>query len=144
MVRVTVELVSAIDASRSRVLGVAEISLIAVAPGGARGTYDVWLSKGGRQRNATWKTGRVDDFPRKRFGGWDLLYLALRNILAARHARPSADLGISNPDTGPIAGRDDDVIWIIKPGPEPAESAPAPDQNSGTAKSAEPVLGDRS
>lgn len=62
MIRVTVELVSAIDASRNRV-----------------------LSKAGQAVSQVWRKGRVEGFPRKNRGGWDLLFLALRACVGDRN-----------------------------------------------------------
>jgi hypothetical protein len=38
------------------------------------------------QDNILWKTGRVEDFPRKRLLGWDLLYRALHATVGDRNA----------------------------------------------------------
>lgn len=48
------------------------------------GNYEVTLSRRG---NATslWKLGRVEGFPRKRLGGYDLLFRALREIVGGRN-----------------------------------------------------------
>ena len=88
MIRVTVELVSAIDPSRSRVLGVAEIAndgAHSVATDGQRGAYTVRLSKWAPKLKETWKTARVSDFDRVKRGPWDLLYLALRACVGKRN-----------------------------------------------------------
>lgn len=86
MIRITVELVSAISADRNETLGVAEISNV----GGtvSRGNYFVRLSKRGRsfrRFGEPFRTGVVEGFPRKRLGGWDLLYLALRECVGDRN-----------------------------------------------------------
>jgi hypothetical protein len=44
----------------------------------------VTLSKWGRP-DQVWKKGEVKGFPRTRLGAWDLLYLALRNIVGSRN-----------------------------------------------------------
>ena len=47
------------------------------------GNYRVRLSKRG-QPTVRWRDGRVEGFRRKRYGAWDLLYLALRACLGGR------------------------------------------------------------
>lgn len=88
MIRVTVELVSAVSPKRNKVLGVAYLTndlKTSVASRGALGAYDVKLSKWAPKEKEIWKEGRVDNFDRKKRGGWDLLYLALRNIVGRRN-----------------------------------------------------------
>jgi len=88
MIRITVELVSAIDPSRNKVLGVAEIAndgKTSAGTKGALGSYTVRLSKWAPKLNQTWKTCRVEGFDRKNRGSWDLLYLALKNIVGRRN-----------------------------------------------------------
>jgi hypothetical protein len=102
MIRVTVELVSAVSPSRNRVLGIAEIANNGertVATGGQQGDYlvklddpeesydfAVTLSKMEPKQTQTWKRGEVRGFDRKRKGAWDLLYLALRAIVGGRNS----------------------------------------------------------
>lgn len=84
MIRITVQLVSAIHPDRSRLLGIAEIS----NDGGGTlevSNYDVRLSKWAPKEKQTWKRGKVTGFDRKRRGVWDLFYIALRNILGDRN-----------------------------------------------------------
>lgn len=87
MIRVTVELVSAINPARSKVLGVAVISndgeKTAVKP--ARGNYNFALSMRAPFTNRVWKSGSIEEFPRKRLGGWDLLYRVLRAAVGERN-----------------------------------------------------------
>ena len=83
MIKVTVELISAIDPSRNRHLGTAFIS------NDGKGTpsvadYNVSLSKRGLPKSV-WKSGRVRGFKRLKLGAWDLLYLALRNTVGDRN-----------------------------------------------------------
>ncbi len=88
MIRVTVELVSAISPDRSKVLGVAEITNdgeLSNQTGGNKGGYDIRLSKWAPKLKETWKRGRVENFDRQKRGSWDLLYLALRNIVGYRN-----------------------------------------------------------
>ena len=88
MIRITVELISAVHPSRSRVLGIAEIANdgeTSRASNGARGSYTVRLSKRAPYTRQTWKAGRVEDFPRRRLGAWDLLYRALRATVGDRN-----------------------------------------------------------
>ena len=112
MIRVTMELVSAITPERSRLLGVGIIA------NDGKGTakicnYDAAFSKGqphitledaARLRTSAtmgnkdvWRRGRVESFDRVRYGGWDLVCLALLSaigpergmrILAGTRARP--------------------------------------------------------
>lgn len=95
MIRVTVELVSARDSSRDRLLGVAHICRL------DRGVYHGRLSKWAPKTSEQWKAGRVgipDDhldqgvlegtivgFDDVHRGAWDLLFLALRAIVGARN-----------------------------------------------------------
>lgn len=95
MIRVTVELVSAIHPDRSRILGVAEIAndnVTSAATDGARGSYTVKLSKWAPKLDQTWKRARVEDFDRERRGPWDLLFLALQACVGSRNqdAAPAA------------------------------------------------------
>lgn len=91
MIRVTVELVSAIDPIRNRVLGVAEIVNDGVRireTGGKRGSYIVRLSQWAPSLTRTWRKGRIGDFDRRQRGPWDLLFLALRTTVGARNPDP--------------------------------------------------------
>jgi hypothetical protein len=83
VIRVTVELLSARD-GHSEILGVGYISNDGTGTT-ARGNYDVRLMRRG-QDNILRETGRVEDFPRKRLLGWDLLYRALRATVGERNA----------------------------------------------------------
>ena len=88
MIRVTVELISAIDEKRSRLLGVATIGndlRESVASNGAMGSYDYRLSKWYPKNNQTWKVGQVSGFNRKTRGAWDLLYMVLRDAVGNRN-----------------------------------------------------------
>jgi hypothetical protein len=49
-----------------------------------KGNYDVRLLKWG-DSGKVWKEGRVKGFPRLSRGPWDLLYLALKNIVEDRN-----------------------------------------------------------
>jgi len=99
VIKITVELVSAVSRDRDRLLGVGIISNV----GGdeARGDYHVSLSKMAPKERQAWKTGTVTltdiadmldtfegdvtNFDRVRRGCWDLLYLALRPLVGARN-----------------------------------------------------------
>lgn len=88
MIKVTVELVSAIHPSRNRILGIGYLANDGHETGrtsGARGSYDVTLGKRQPKENQIWKKGRVESFPRRARGCWDLLYLALKGIVAERN-----------------------------------------------------------
>lgn len=85
MIRVTVELVSAVTGKTST-LGIMKISndvLKTHQTQGWLGDYNASLStKGGRR---FWKSARVVDFPRKRLLAWDLLYRVLREVVGSRN-----------------------------------------------------------
>ena len=83
MIRVTVELVPHGIEGRKKHLGTAEIWNDATG-NLATGNYGYRLSRRG-QPNSDWKSGEVKGFPRKRLGGWDLLFRALRNAVADRN-----------------------------------------------------------
>lgn len=55
-----------------------------------RGNYDVRLLKSDvyAKRPGVWKKGRVEGFPRRVLGPWDLLFRALRACVADRN-RPT-------------------------------------------------------
>ena len=107
MIRVTVELVSARHADRDRLLGVAYLANTGAPDTQGLMTYDVWLSKtlpglahqkwrGGRAGSipeelahvtaeATGLHTEVACFDNQRRGVWDLLYLALKAVVAGRN-----------------------------------------------------------
>lgn len=88
MIRVTVELVSAIHSSRSKILGIAEIAndgRATITSGGQLGDYSVRLSKWAPNTEQLWKRGVVRGFDRVKRGPWDLLYVALRAVVGARN-----------------------------------------------------------
>lgn len=88
MIRVTVELVSAISPERSKILGIAEIGndgQTSLLSDGRKGSYGVRLSKMAPKQGQLWKQGRVEGFDRQRRGAWDLLYLALRACVGGRN-----------------------------------------------------------
>jgi hypothetical protein len=88
MLRVTIELISAVHSSRSTVLGIAEIindGETSNKTGGKLGSYSVKLSKWAPMLSDVWKRGQVKDFDRVKRGPWDLLYLALRSCVGKRN-----------------------------------------------------------
>lgn len=88
MIRVTVELRSARGRQYDEVLGVAEIvndGIESRLTHGTKGSYDVRITKRGKAASQTWKTGRVEGFMRRKYGAWDLLYLALKEIIGERN-----------------------------------------------------------
>lgn len=85
MIRVTVELLPGGKELDKEVLGIGTIALLEAKDKGRLGTYHVRLSKRGKHQDRLWRKGEVRDFPRKRLGGWDLLYLALRDIVGERN-----------------------------------------------------------
>lgn len=82
MLRVTIELLPYGDETRKRHLGTCEIANDASGTP-TRGNYHIRFSRRGKPFS-TWKETRVEGFPRKRLGAWDLLFLALRNIVGDR------------------------------------------------------------
>jgi hypothetical protein len=96
MIRITVELVSAISPERSRLLGVGIIANDGQGTAGI-GNYNATFSKGepyvGKAdatalRGAcaiaskhTWHKGRVGNFNKVQFGAWDLLWLCLSSAI---------------------------------------------------------------
>lgn len=78
MIRVTVELISAISPSRNRVLGVMSIANDGVTSqetGGKRGSYNFIIR--GKRKDRAIRQGRVEDYPRKSAIVWVLLLRAL-------------------------------------------------------------------
>lgn len=82
MIRVTVELISAIHPSRNQILGVAEISNDA-SGSRSRGNYRFALSRRGGK--GIFRRGEVTNFPRNQRLGWDLLYLVLKAAVGGRN-----------------------------------------------------------
>lgn len=101
MIKITVELVSANGHVHDKLLGVGVISNIG---GDAQfGDYSVWLSKMAPKEREAWKQGRdrltaddyqqffdtdVTHFDREKRGCWDLIYIALRQLIGARNPLP--------------------------------------------------------
>jgi len=86
MIRVTVELIPYGDESRTRHLGTAIIAndgQTTLYESEQLGSYNVTLSTR-RSPEAIWRRGRVESFPRKRLGAWDLLYRALAATVGDR------------------------------------------------------------
>ena len=84
MIRVTVELVSSRGAAHNELLGV---GLIGNDGDGTPtiGHYTYTLGKRGTKALQAWRQGAVRDFPRKRLGGWDLLFRVLRDAVGKRN-----------------------------------------------------------
>ena len=87
MIRVTIELVSAVAPDRSRVLRIAEIANVAHVEGDIY-AYNYRLSKWAPKLAETWRGGRVAHFNRKRHGPWDLLYSVLQQAVGKRRPQP--------------------------------------------------------
>lgn len=56
-----------------------------------RGNYNVYLGRfheiaTNKVMKRPWQTGRVEDFPRRSLGPWDLLYRALKETVGGRNA----------------------------------------------------------
>jgi len=101
MIKITVELCSARGRAYDRLLGVGLIHNV----GGdeQHGRYAVRLSKMAPKEQQAWKTGTIEalteelrdlfetdvhDFDRERRGCWDLIFIALRQLVGARNSRP--------------------------------------------------------
>jgi len=87
MIKITVELVSAIT-NKTTLLGTAKIcndGKTSKETNGLLGFYNIELSKWYPKQNQIWKRGTVKNFNRKKRGVWDLLYLALENIVGYRN-----------------------------------------------------------
>lgn len=83
MLRITIELLPFGSEARKRHLGTMEISNDGTGDLEI-GNYDVRLSKWGRP-GQTWRRGRVEGFPRRRLGPYDLLYRALLATVSERN-----------------------------------------------------------
>lgn len=83
MIVVTVEMWQHGDPTKRRHLGTAKIAND-LSGDEEIGNYRVTLSKWGRP-NQVWKTGRIERFPRRALGPWDLLFLALRATVGGRN-----------------------------------------------------------
>ncbi len=82
MIKVTVELDSAISEERDGVLGVATISLQETNEAGTVGGYRaVFKGKGGQ----VLRDIRIEGFPRKRLLAWDLLTRCLEQAFGERN-----------------------------------------------------------
>lgn len=101
MIKITVELVSARGHDHDRLLGVGVISN--VGGDAERGDYSVWLSKMQPRERQAWKQGGikltdeevqhffdtdVQNFDREKRGCWDLIYIALRQLVGSRNPAP--------------------------------------------------------
>lgn len=86
MIRVTIELVPYGFENLKKTLHVMTIDNDGMGTP-TFGDYNVWLSRRGQQINTVWKRGRVEGFPRKRLGAYDLLYRALRVIVGPRNEK---------------------------------------------------------
>lgn len=71
------------------------------------GLYDVLLLKRNRgvirvaHVGDVWKRGRVEGFPRKRLGPWDLLFRALASIVGDRNPNAKRDFEFASRDIDP-------------------------------------------
>jgi len=86
MVKVIIELDSAISAARDCLLGKIEIAndaATSVATNGKLGSYNCKLYQRGGKK--IWKEVKVKDFDRKKLGAYDLLYLALKEAVGNRN-----------------------------------------------------------
>ena len=83
MIVVTVEVWPGGDASKAEHVGTAEIDNDTTGTLTV-GNYNVVVGKSAYFK-CPWKRGRVEGFPRRRLGPWDLLYRALRATVGARN-----------------------------------------------------------
>ena len=83
MLRITIELLPHGSEKHKKPLGMAIITNDGTG-NESSGNYDVKLYTW-HEPPRTWKTGRVELFPRKTRGPWDLLYRALRDIVGERN-----------------------------------------------------------
>lgn len=91
MIRVTIELLPGGLEKGKKHLGTMEISNdLSGTP--EVGNYNVRLSKWGRPTH-TWKKGRVEGFYRLKRGPYDLMYLALKNIVGYRNREKGEKAG---------------------------------------------------
>ena len=85
MIKITMELWPFGQELGKRHLGTAVIGNDATGTA-FTGNYNIILSKAGKgMEDAVWKRGRVKGFKRKKKLAWDLLYLALRDIVGDRN-----------------------------------------------------------
>ena len=91
MLRITIELLPHGSEKHKKPLGMATITNDGTGSE-SFGNYNVKLYTWHEpplkylvQLTRTWKTGRVELFPRKTRGPWDLLYRALRDIVGERN-----------------------------------------------------------
>lgn len=83
MIRITVELIPSLDPKNVKHLGTAIIANDGTGTE-TRGNYNVRLSPRGAPLNV-YRRGRVEGFPRKGLGAWDLLYRALKSTVGDRN-----------------------------------------------------------
>lgn len=83
MLRITIELLPGGNESRAQHKGTCYIAND-LSGDDVRGNYKVFLSKAGQPKQV-WKQGRVEGFPRKRLGAFDLLFRALLFTVADRN-----------------------------------------------------------
>jgi len=83
MIKITVELLPYGSEIGKKNLGIAEISNDATGTK-TIGNYNIKLFKWGNSK-VVWKKGRVEGFRRLTRGPWDLMYLALKNIVGDRN-----------------------------------------------------------
>jgi hypothetical protein len=84
VIRVTIELLPHGFEEGKRHLGTMVIGNDLSSVDDVTGNYNIRLSKRG-QPDSFWRKGRVEGFPRKRLGVYDLMYRALRNIVGGRN-----------------------------------------------------------
>lgn len=86
MIRITIELISAISPARNKKLGIINIANIGISLEDAtKCDYSVVLSKWEPKLNEPWKRGTVRTFDNIKRGPYDLLYLALKTCLGNRN-----------------------------------------------------------
>ena len=84
MLRITVELVPWGVESRARIIATGTIANTGMGTP-TRGDYRIELRDAAGRK---WKTGHIENFPRKRLLAWDLLYRALGKVVGGRNSTP--------------------------------------------------------
>ena len=84
MIKITIELISG-NTGKTRLLGTGKIINMSGLESDDIADYEIELSKWYPKQDEVWKTTSVKNFNRKKRGSWDLLYLALKNILEKRN-----------------------------------------------------------
>lgn len=85
MIKITIELISAVSPTRNKKLGIIEIANTGYADDKGKPHYSIKLSKWEPKLHETWKKGLILSFDNIKRGPYDLLYLGLKSCLGNRH-----------------------------------------------------------